>query len=55
METDTFLSWQFGMTLILVLAVAIFMFMRARRSQAKRGEAPGSVTGTTASDEKIRH
>ena len=41
METDTFLSWQFGMTLILVLAVAILMFMRARRSQAKRGEQPG--------------
>ena len=55
METDTFVSWQFGMTLILVLAVAIFMYMRSRRSQQKRGEAPGEVTGTTARDEVRRH
>lgn len=55
MGTDTFVSWQFGMTLIAVLAVGIFMFMRARRSQAKRGEEPGQVTGTTKQDEVRRH
>lgn len=55
MGTDTFVSWQFGMTLILVLAVGIWMFMRARRSQTKRGEEPGQVTGTTRHDEVRRH
>lgn len=46
MNTDMFLSWQFGMTLIAVLAIAVFMLMRVRRSQQRRGEQPGEVTAT---------
>lgn len=54
MGTDSFVNWQFGMTLLVVLAIAAFMLMRVRKSQARRGEEPGQVditrtdgTGTT--------
>lgn len=34
-------------TLVIVVAVAVFMLMRARNSQAKRGETPGGIAGPT--------
>ena len=32
-------------TLVIVVAVAVFLLMRARNSQAKRGETPGGIAG----------
>ncbi len=32
-------------TLGIVLAAGVFLLMRARRSQAKRGETPGGIAG----------
>ena len=32
-------------TLLIVLAIGGYMLLRARRSQAKRGEHPGGVAG----------
>ena len=32
-------------TLAIVLGVGVFLLMRARNSQAKRGETPGGVAG----------
>lgn len=32
-------------TLAIVVAVAVFLLMRARNSQAKRGETPGGIAG----------
>ncbi len=43
METGSAVGWLFGMTITVVLVVLLFMLYRARRSQAKRGEAPGEV------------
>ncbi len=43
MGTESFIGWQFGMTLIAVLAIGIFLFLRAKRSQQKRGEQPGDA------------
>lgn len=37
-STDTFLGWQFGMTLIAGLAIAVWLLLRVQRSRAKRGE-----------------
>lgn len=35
METDSFVSWQFGFTLLAALAIAVWMFMRVQRSRKK--------------------
>jgi hypothetical protein len=55
MGTESFIGWQFGMTLIAVLAVAAFLFFRVRRSQQKRGEHPGDALpgGPLAQSTKI--
>lgn len=34
-------------TFLLVAGAAVFVLMRARKSQAKRGETPGGIAGPT--------
>jgi hypothetical protein len=43
MDTGSAVGWLFGTTIAVVLVVLLFILYRARRSQAKRGEAPGEV------------
>lgn len=38
METESFVGWQFGMTLIVGLALAVWLLMRVQKSRQKRGE-----------------
>lgn len=44
MGTESFVGWQFGMTLIAVLLIGLYLFMRVRRSQKKHGEHAGEAT-----------
>ena len=51
LTTDMFISWQFGMTLILVLLVAIFLLRRVRQSQERRREPAGAARPTNRAEQ----
>ena len=46
MGTETFVGWQFGMTLVAVLLVGIWLYLRVRRRQQRSGQKPGEVLAT---------
>lgn len=43
MDTDVFLLWLLGMTLVAGIALGIWQYRRVRASQRRSGEMPGST------------
>lgn len=39
MDTDTFVGWQWGVTLLIALGIAVYLYMRVQRSRKRDAQA----------------